>query len=319
MSAALNNPNCAELMAQAMEMQVKSLNEQIALLRGYVPVPPSAPVVATESPPQETDKKKKKKKVVDPNRPKVCNGMKWGSLTVLWYNLCLSFCFLSQRSHSAYQKFIMDVLPKLKEEHPELTQRDIMSMGAKQWSMCPPEKKKELEAVASEEKAKYEIVLATYQAGLSSESATSSTSTSTSTSSSTKEVAAIPVVKVKKPRAKKVPAPEAPPAPVAAAVPVPVPAVSESVPVRAASLPVPLVVPAAVSAPVSVPVVVPATEEKKRKKEKKNKKEAIAPGEESAKKKKVCTTYLLPLTTCHCNYHNMFNIFHFVCVQKTSK
>lgn len=64
--AALNDPSCAELMAQALELQVKSLNDQIALLRGYTP--PASDVVAVE---EDAGPKKKKKKVVDPNRPKV--------------------------------------------------------------------------------------------------------------------------------------------------------------------------------------------------------------------------------------------------------
>lgn len=65
--AALNNPNCAELMAQALELQVKSLNDQIALLRGYVP----AAAVPEDESSDKAGGKKKKKKVVDPNRPKV--------------------------------------------------------------------------------------------------------------------------------------------------------------------------------------------------------------------------------------------------------
>ena len=54
--AALNDPNCAELMAQALEIQVKSLNDQIALLRGYVP--PAAVVAEVE----DGGKKKRKPK-----------------------------------------------------------------------------------------------------------------------------------------------------------------------------------------------------------------------------------------------------------------
>lgn len=161
---ALNDPNCAELMAQALEIQVKSLNEQIELLRGYVPA-------ASTEEATDGNKKKRKKKDVDPNRPK--------------------------RSRSAYQMFIMDVLPKLKEQHPELTQRDIMSMGAKQWSTCPSKKKEELEKIAATEKAKYEVVLANYQAGLTVEG-TSLTSSSSSSSS-----IAAPAVKAKKSHSKK--------------------------------------------------------------------------------------------------------------------
>lgn len=94
--------------------------------------------------------------------------------------------------------FIMDVLPKLKVQHPELTQRDIMSMGAKQWSTCPSKKKDELEKLAATEKAKYEVVLAKYQAGLTVEG--SSLTSSSSSSSST----AAPAVKAKKSHSKKV-------------------------------------------------------------------------------------------------------------------
>lgn len=71
--AALNNPNCAELMAQALELQVKSLNDQIALLRGYVPA--SQTVAVAESSESVNKPTKKKKKVVDPNRPKVSEGI----------------------------------------------------------------------------------------------------------------------------------------------------------------------------------------------------------------------------------------------------
>mmetsp|Transcript_11080 Transcript_11080/g.18101 ORF Transcript_11080/g.18101 Transcript_11080/m.18101 type:complete len:196 (-) Transcript_11080:260-847(-) len=169
---ALNDPNCAELMAQALEIQVKSLNEQIELLRGYVPA------ASTE---EETGSKKRKKKEVDPNRPK--------------------------RSRSAYQMFIMDVLPKLKEQHPELTQRDIMSMGAKQWSTCPAKKKEELEKAAAKEKANYEVVIANYRAGLTVEG------TSLSSSSSSSSTSAAPV-KAKKSHSKKAAEPSVVPEPV---------------------------------------------------------------------------------------------------------
>jgi hypothetical protein len=83
----------------------------------------------------------------------------------------------------------MDALPKLKQEHPTLTQRDLMSMGAKQWATCPSKKKEELEKVAAKEKVEYIEVLANYEAGLAAGGDSSST---------------VPVVKVRKPRAKKV-------------------------------------------------------------------------------------------------------------------
>lgn len=75
--AALNDPNCAELMAQALEIQVKSLNDQIALLRGYVP--PAAVVAEVE----DGGKKKRKKK--DPNRPKVSVGVAYSVYEFVWH------------------------------------------------------------------------------------------------------------------------------------------------------------------------------------------------------------------------------------------
>lgn len=172
----------------------------------------------------------------------------------------------------------MEVLPKLKEEHPELPQKDIMSLGAKQWATCPPHKKEALEAIANKEKAAYDAVLAAYDASL----AASNTSTASSSAGITQSTAA-PVVKAKRPRAKSekkesVTVPIAPPTPV----------VSEPL-------------------PGSVPVV--QTVEKKRKKEKKSKKEAATPGEESTKKKKV-KWYLLYLCKMCVIIHRVHTEFY---------
>lgn len=150
----------------------------------------------------------------------------------------------------------MEILPKLKGEYPDLTQRDIMSLGAKAWSTIPAQKKQDLEALAAKEKAQYDIVLKSYEADKAlGNSAAPSTSPS---SVPAPETAAPPIVKAK--RAKK--------------APVPVP---ETAPVE----PV-------VAAPTPAPTPTPGQEEKKRKKEKKSKKEPPTPSEESAKKKKVC-------------------------------
>lgn len=168
--------------------------------------------------------------------------------------------------------FIMDVLPKLKVERPDLPQRDIMSLGAKEWSTCPAKKKEALESIANKEKAKYDVVLAAYEANLASSSSSSSSAEAALTT------AAPPVVGKKRQRAKsekKVTVP----VPIAAAPVVPV-----SVPVVAASV------------PVSVPGV---QEEKKRKKEKKSKKEGSNPGEESVKKKKVKWASMCIYNTLH--------------------
>lgn len=127
--------NVAELMARSMELQIKCLQEQITLLRGGQP--------PADSPQAESDgKKKKAKKVVDPNRPK--------------------------KAVTAYQMFMKEEMPKIKLNHPQLTQREVLTLCAKEWQKCPPKKKEELDSAASVEKEKYKQNLETYEANLAS-------------------------------------------------------------------------------------------------------------------------------------------------------
>ena len=155
-----------------------------------------------------------------------------------------------QRSRSAYQMFIMDALPKLKEAHPELTQRDIMALGAKQWKSCPPKRKEELERIATKEKAEYTIVKAQYEASLKSGDGGASPTDMTSASTEN-ETTPKPKSSKKKKDA------------------TPIATVDET------------------PATPAVHILV-EKEEKKKKKEKKNKRDAASSGEESSKKKKVC-------------------------------
>jgi hypothetical protein len=89
----------------------------------------------------------------------------------------------------------MEMFPKIKKEQPNLSQKEIIILAAKQWASAPQKKKDELEKAASSEKAKYQQSLETYEAGLaledvsskslpSSDTNTSTQSTSSSTTSS---------------------------------------------------------------------------------------------------------------------------------------
>ena len=82
----------------------------------------------------------------------------------------ISHCFdwSLQKAVTAYQMFMKEEMPKIKLNHPQLTQREVLTLCAKEWQKCPPKKKEELDSAASVEKEKYKQNLETYEANLAS-------------------------------------------------------------------------------------------------------------------------------------------------------
>eukprot|EP00602_Paraphysomonas_sp_CaronLab_P006957 CAMPEP_0185025166 /NCGR_PEP_ID=MMETSP1103-20130426/8229_1 /TAXON_ID=36769 /ORGANISM="Paraphysomonas bandaiensis, Strain Caron Lab Isolate" /LENGTH=191 /DNA_ID=CAMNT_0027558307 /DNA_START=33 /DNA_END=608 /DNA_ORIENTATION=- len=126
--------NLAETMADCLQLQVECLQAQIKLLRNNAANQPNDSKDAGED-----QKTKRKKAPVDPNKPK--------------------------RNHSAYQLFIMEILPKLKQENPGMQQTDIMSLAASRWGKMDDSQKTKYVEAAAKDKMEYHLKLEQYNSG----------------------------------------------------------------------------------------------------------------------------------------------------------